>query len=83
MYTSEEEEERNWQASSGQEEEVSPNNGALGIMSHIGVGAVVAVETACMGCGSSVTMGNDSSAALLGGEAVGRLAVDKVGELVD
>lgn len=36
-----------------------------------------------MVCGSSVTTGSDSSAVLLGGEAVGRLAADKVGELVD
>lgn len=61
----------------------NPKEGALGIISHIGVGAVVAAETVCMDCGSSVTTGSDSSALLLGGEAVGRLAADKVGEPVD
>ena len=61
----------------------NPKERALGIMSHVGVGAVVVVTTVCMGCGSSVTTGNDSSAVLLGGEAVGRLAADKVGEPVD
>lgn len=62
---------------------MNPNKGALGIISHVGVGAVVAAATVCIGCDSSVTTGNDSSAVLLGGEAVGRLAADKVGELVD
>lgn len=53
-------------------------------MSHVGVGAVVVAAIVCIGCASSVTIGSDSSAVLLGGEAVvGRLAVDKVGELVD
>ena len=57
--------------------------GALGIMSHVGVGAVAAAATVWIGCGSSVTTGSDSSAVLLGGEAVGKLAADNVGELVD
>jgi hypothetical protein len=53
-------------------------------MSHVEVGATVVATTVCIGCESSVTTGNDSSAVLLGGEAVvGRLAVDRVGELVD
>src|SRR5690242_1197818 len=57
-----------------------PEDRALGIMSHVGVGAVAAATAMC--CGSSVTTGSDSSAVLLGGEAVGRLAADKVGELM-
>lgn len=61
----------------------NPKERALGIMSHVGVGAVVVAAMACTGCDSSVTIGNDSSAVLLGGEAVGRLAADRVGEPVD
>lgn len=57
---------------------------ALGIVSHVEVGVAVVAVTVCRGWASSVTIGNDSSAVLLGGEAVvGRLAVDRVGELVD
>lgn len=61
----------------------NPNEHALGIISHVGVGAVVVAATVCTGCGSSVTTGKDSSAVLLGDEPVGRLAADKVGEPVD
>ena len=60
-----------------------PNEHALGIISHVEVGAVVVAATVCTGCGSSVTTGKDSSAVLLGDEPVGRLAADKVGEPVD
>ncbi len=80
MYTSERKKEM---ASVERPRRKNLKEGALGIMSHIGVGAVVAAATVCMGCCSSVTTDNDNSAVLLGGEAVGRLAADRVGELVD
>ena len=63
---------------------MNPKGDAVGIVSHVGVGVAVTAAIVCIGCGSSVTIGNDSSAVLLGGEAVvGRLAVERVGELVD